>query len=218
MGVTHITNKSAEDPEATGLVEAFMKYLKKIFHTTGVEKEDPYIRLNEYLMQHRATPHSTMKKSPAELLFGRKFNTRLPDLRTNPARERADIIEAKQVDKLAKEHMKRNKDKGRYVKEHNIGVGDLVIAKRKSTKHESSYDPKPYRVQEVHGTQIKARREDGKQKTRDSQKWKKVEVQPRRRYKDMGSRDHASRYQEDTDIGATYQGKEGQGQEGREQG
>jgi hypothetical protein len=212
MGVTHITNKSAEDPKATGLVEAFMKHHKKIFHTAGVEKEDPYTRLNEYLMQRRATPHSTMEKSPAELLFGRKFNTRLPDLRTNPARERADIIEAKKVDKLAKERMKRDKDKGRYVREHNIGVGDLVIAKRKSTKHESPYDSKPYRVQEVHGTQIKATREDGKQKTRDSQKWKKVEVQPRRRYKEVGSRDHVSTYLEDTNIGVTYQGEEGREQ------
>ena len=39
MGVVHITNKSAKDPEATGLVEAFMKHLKKIFHTAGVERE-----------------------------------------------------------------------------------------------------------------------------------------------------------------------------------
>ena len=47
MGVSHITNKSAEDPEATGLVEAFMKHLKKIFHTAGVEREDPYLKLND---------------------------------------------------------------------------------------------------------------------------------------------------------------------------
>ena len=60
MGITHIANKSSEDPEATGLVEAFMKHLKKIFHTAGVDREDPYLRLNEYLMQFRATPHSTM--------------------------------------------------------------------------------------------------------------------------------------------------------------
>ena len=183
-----------------------MKHLKKIFHTSGVEREDPYIRLNEYLMQHRATPHSTMEKSQAELLFGRRFNACVPDLRTNPARERTDIIEAKKVDKLAKERMKRYKDAGRYVKEHDIVVGDLVIAKRKTTKHESAYDPKPYKVFEVHGMQIKAMREDGKQKTRDSQKWKKVNVQPRRIYKDVRSREQESRYLEDTDIGANYQG------------
>ena len=35
MGIQHVTNKSAKDPEATGLVEAFMRHLKKIFHTAG---------------------------------------------------------------------------------------------------------------------------------------------------------------------------------------
>ena len=32
-----------------------------------------HLRRNEYLRQHRATPHSTMEKSPAELLFGRRY-------------------------------------------------------------------------------------------------------------------------------------------------
>ena len=55
MGIKDITNKSAKDPEVTGLVKAFMRRLKKILHAAGVEKEDPYLRLN-YLMQFRATP------------------------------------------------------------------------------------------------------------------------------------------------------------------
>ena len=137
MGVTHITNKSAEDPEAIGLVEAFMKHLKKIFHTAGVEREDPFMKLNYYLMQFRATPHATMKKCPAVLLFGRRYNTKLPNMRTNPAKERKDMFEAKKVDKMAKERMKRYKDTSRYVKDHDIEVGDLVISKRKTTKHDS---------------------------------------------------------------------------------
>ena len=90
-------------------------------------------------------------------------------------------------------------------------MGDLVISKRKTTKHESVYDPKPYKVIAVYGTQIKAMREDGKHKTRDSQKWKRVSVQPRRRYKDMRSAEHTSKYLEDTNIGATYQGEGGRG-------
>ena len=182
-----------------------MKHLKKIFHTAGVKREDPYLKLNEYLMQFRATPHSTMKKCPAELLFRRKFNTKLPDLRTNPAKDRKDTIEAKKVDKLAKERMKSYKDASRYVREHDMEVGDLVIAKRKTTKHDSVYDPKPYKVVTVHGTQIKGMREDGKHKTRDSQKWKRVQVQPRRRYTDLESTTSKSKYLEDTDIGAGYQ-------------
>ena len=52
MGIEHVTNKSTEDPEAKGLVEAFMCHLK-IFHMAGVK--DPYLRLSNYLMQFRAT-------------------------------------------------------------------------------------------------------------------------------------------------------------------
>ena len=80
-----------------------MRHLKNIFHTAGVEKEDPYLRLNNYPMQFRATPHATMRMCPEELLFGRKFVTKLPDLRTNPAKDRRDIMEAKGEDKLAKD-------------------------------------------------------------------------------------------------------------------
>ena len=92
LGIKHSTNRSAEDPEATGQVEAFMKHLKKIFHTAGVAREDPYMRINNYLMQYRATPHPTTKKCPAELLFHRKFVTKLPDMRENPAKDCGDII------------------------------------------------------------------------------------------------------------------------------
>ena len=107
LGIDHCTNRSAEDPEASGQVEAFMKHLKKIFHTAAVAKEDPYLKINDYLMQYRATPHPTTKKSPAELLFNRKFITRLPDLRRNPALGREDIKEAfEKIQPLLKKHTK----------------------------------------------------------------------------------------------------------------
>ena len=197
-GVVHIT-------KATGLVEAFMKHFKKIFQTAGVEREDPFMKLNDYLMQFRATLHATVKKCPAELLFSRRFNTKLPDLRTNPAKKRKDIVEAKKVDKLAKERMKKYKDASRHVKDHDIEVGDLVIAKRRTAKDDSIYNPKPYKVVTVHATQVKGMREDGKHKTRDSQKWKRVQVQARRRYTDLKSTESTSKYLDDTDIGAGYQ-------------
>ena len=71
------------------------------------------------------------------------------------------------MNKLAKDRMKKYKDASRHVKDHNIEVGDLVISKRKTTKHDSIYDPKPYKVVAVYGTQVKAMHEDGKYKTRD---------------------------------------------------
>ena len=163
-----------------------------------MEREEPHRRLNNYLTQFRATPHGTMRKSPAELLFGRKFGTKLPNLRTNPAKARKDIMEAKEDDKMAKAKMKKYKDASRHVREHGIKVGDLVIAKRKVTKHDLAYNPKPYKVVATYGTQIKGMQEDGKYKTRDSQKWKQLQVQARKSY---GEVERPSRYLDETDIG-----------------
>ena len=65
VGVKHYTNLSAEDPEATGLVEAYMKHIKKVFHTSAVSGEDPYLQMQEHLVNFRATPHPTTGKRPA---------------------------------------------------------------------------------------------------------------------------------------------------------
>ena len=47
-------------------------------------------------------------------------------------------MEAKEEDKRAKDKMKKYKDASRHVREQGIEVGDLVIAKRKITKHDSA--------------------------------------------------------------------------------
>ena len=142
VGVDHRVNLSAEDPEATGLVEAFMKHIKKVFHTSAVSGEDPYLQINDHLLQFRATPHPTTGKSPAELLFGRKFRTKLPDVRSNPASLRTDITEARAADKLAKAAMKIYKDAHTHAKPHVIKMGDQVLLKQKTAKHTSVYDPR----------------------------------------------------------------------------
>ena len=100
-----------------------------------------------------AVQGNAMRKCPAELLFGRQFVTKLPDLRTNPAKDRKEIVEANKDDKLTKDKMNKYKDDSRHVRAHGIKVG--VIVKRKETKHNSTYDPKPYNVVATYGTQIK---------------------------------------------------------------
>ena len=163
-----------------------MRHLKKIFHTAGVERVDPYLKISNYLMQFRATAHATMRKSPAELLFGRKSVTKLPDLRTNLARDRKDIVEAKEEDKVPKDKMKKYKDYSRDVKDHNIKVGNLVITNRKVTLQGGRHIQDPDR-------------HDGKHKTRALQRWKKVEVQQKRSNGEVAGR---SRYQDEPNIGA----------------
>ena len=97
-------------------------------------------------MQHMATPYPTTKKYPAELLFNRKFVTKLPDLRTNPAKGRADIKEAREEDRKAKEKMKEHKFDSNRAKDQVNKVGYQVLLKRKTTKHDSIYNPEAYNV------------------------------------------------------------------------
>ena len=170
-GIIHKITRAADDPEANGTCEAWMKHLKKIWHVSYVEGKDPIIELNKHLRQVRVTPHPTTGMSPAELLFNRSYRDKLPDMRPNLVTNRSDIVEAREKDKREKERMKKYKDANRNVKAHNIKVGDKVLLERKSTKRKSSYDPDPYEVVEVSGTQIKAKR-GRSAKLRDAQKWK----------------------------------------------
>lgn len=78
-GIQHKTTTSAEDPEANGLTESFMKHLQKIWHTSTVNKKHPKAEINKHLRMYRATPHPSTGKHPAELLFNRPFNSRLPN-------------------------------------------------------------------------------------------------------------------------------------------
>lgn len=178
-GIEHKPNKSPYDPEANGLAESFMKHVKKIWHTATLEQKDPTLEINKHLRVQRATPHPSTGVAPAELLYGRLYKTRLPDMRTDPASSRPDILQARERDKQAKMKQKEYKDAKTNVKPHSIQEGDKVLLGRKQTKLKSPYDPAPYTVIQVHGTQIVARRGE-QQKTRDSQYWKKVDTVPRR--------------------------------------
>ena len=78
----------AEDPEETGHAEAFRWHLKKTIHKAGVEREEPYLRRNNDLMQFRATAHGT-----------RSNGTKAPNLRNNPAKAKKYKEGAKEDDK-----------------------------------------------------------------------------------------------------------------------
>ena len=201
INVKHIPNHSALDPEATGLAEAFMKHIKKVFHTSGVDHTDPYLLIHEHLMQFRATPHPTTGKSPAELLFGRIYKTKLPDIRPNPAGIRPDIVEARANDETAKARQKYYKDRKSQVRINTIIPGDKVLLKRRTTKLNSVYEPEPYTVTHTWGSQVEAVRR-GSVKTRDAQRWKKVSIQPKKTFNNV-TVPTASQDREDPDIGAS---------------
>ena len=71
-GTKHVTNKDSENPEAKGHVEALRQHLKEIDQMAGEEREEPGLRLNNYIMQFKATTHTTKRKCPEEKLVGRR--------------------------------------------------------------------------------------------------------------------------------------------------
>jgi hypothetical protein len=158
-----------------------MEHHGKIWHTSIIDKKDPYMEVNKHLRVTRATPHISTGKSPAEILFVRKYITRLSDLRVDQAQGRQDIQEALEEDRKAKERQKKYKDQKRYVGDHSIRAGDKVLLERRVTKTNSPYDPNPYTVTQTHGTKITATRE-GTIRNRDAQKWKKVVLVQKRDY------------------------------------
>ena len=50
----------------------------------------------------QATPHQATGASPADFLFGRSFRMNLPENRSNPAKGRQNILEARDRDRKEK--------------------------------------------------------------------------------------------------------------------
>ena len=192
-GIKHTTTMSAEDPEANGLAEAFMKIIKKIWHTCTMTKRDAMAEINKRLQAYRATPHPTTGKAPAELMYGgRTYRTRLPDKKTQLAS--LAITEAQETDRQQKLKQKQFKDSRQYVKQHDFELGDLALLRQRQTKRNPPYDPHPYHVTNVRGHQITGRR-NGKVITRDAQKWKRLKEK-----KSLRQTDTFDTYSSDDDI------------------
>ena len=171
---------SPEDPKANGLAENFMKVINKIWHISKIEGKNPKQEINKFLRQYRATPHySTTGKSSSSLMFNFSCRTRLLELK-QPALQH-DI---RQQNEKAKRQQKMYKDNKRNVCHHNIDLGDKVLLLQKKTKSQPQYNPTPYQVTKVRGTQITAARGD-EIKTRDAQKFKKVQLQANNNYGEL---------------------------------
>jgi hypothetical protein len=79
MGVSHKLTTPLW-PRANGEVESQNRSLLKAMRAAHAEKRNWRTELNKYLLAYRSTPHTTTGKSPAELLYGRSLNTKLPDI------------------------------------------------------------------------------------------------------------------------------------------
>ena len=62
--------------------ETFMKPLLKAFKTSHTEGKNWRAELFHFLLNYRATPHTTTNVAPADLMFRRSIRTKLPQVRS----------------------------------------------------------------------------------------------------------------------------------------
>jgi hypothetical protein len=74
-------------PATNGQAERFVQIMKQSLRAMENEPGDITLKLSRFLMQYRITPHTTTKRSPAELMFGRKIRSRLDIMRSNIQQE-----------------------------------------------------------------------------------------------------------------------------------
>lgn len=128
-------------------------------------------QLNIFLREYRATPHSTTGRPPAELIFQRKMNIKIPS--ANPVTIHADK-DVRQKDTMAKAKMKAHSDVRRHATPSNIKPGDVVLCRQqKKNKLTTPYSKEPLTVTQVKGPMVTAGR-NGYAITRNSSFFKKI--------------------------------------------
>lgn len=118
--------------QANSEAENFMKPMGKAIRAAHAERKDWKKELYRFLLNYRATPQTTTKFSPAELLFNREIRTKLPSkLNKN---ETVVDQQVRENDRNAKRKMKENADKLANAKEMEIQIGDTVLVRKKKAE------------------------------------------------------------------------------------
>ena len=167
-----LTPVTPDDPQCNGSVESFVKVMCKLLHTAVSENKDPKTELHNYLLHYRATPHSTTGRSPAELLFNCKLQTKLPQIFT--VKECDDLKDMRERHDEKRLKQKKHFDIHKRARTKNIAVGDKVLIRQNKTTLKPPIDPSPYTVTEVNGNRVLAQRSDGSTRIRDKNNLKKL--------------------------------------------
>ena len=157
-------------PQANGECERFMRNIGKTMRIAHSLRLNWRCELQKFLRNYRATPHSTLQKTPAELLFSRSFRTRFPES-ADPATK--DKFGFNERDQRSKDQMKSYADHRRRARVNDLAVGDCVLIRQPAkSKVTPPFDPDPFTVIEVKGSMITVQRK-GKRITRNTSFFKK---------------------------------------------
>ena len=129
-------------PQANGEVERQNRSLLKRMRIAQAEGKDWKKEVRKYLVACWSTPHTTTGVSPAELLFGRKMRTKLPELR-----EEVIATEVRDRDSGMKAKAKMYADNKRNAKHSDLSPGDKVLVKQdRQNKLSTPFSPEPHEV------------------------------------------------------------------------
>ena len=127
--------------------------------------------IRKYLVAYRSTPHTTTGVSPAELLFGRKMRTKLPELKGESTES-----EMRDKDGEMKAKAKWYADKKRNAQESDLAPGDQVLVKQeRKNKLSTPFAPEPYDVVTKTGNSVVVESPEGVQLMRNTTHVKRYE-------------------------------------------
>ncbi len=161
-------------PNANGEVENFMKTLGQFIRKTSVENKNWKKEINQFMMNYRATPHSTTMVPPAELLFKRNIKTKLPQV---PNARDKDDAEVHMRDTNQKAKMKGYADARRHTKQSTLQVGDNVLVKQVKARPgqlQTPFGREPHIVVALKGSMVILKSPTGKRFARNRAHVKKI--------------------------------------------
>ena len=158
-------------PQANGEVERQNKSLLKRMKIAQAEGKEWKKEIRKYLVAYRSTPHTTTGVSPAELLFGRKMRTKLPELK-----EESTESEMRDRDGEMKAKAKRYANKKRNAQESDLAPGDQVLVRQeRKNKLSTPFAPEPYDVVTKTGNSVVFESPEGVQLMRNTTHVKRYE-------------------------------------------
>jgi hypothetical protein len=164
-----------EHPQGNGLAEKMMASIVKLTHASLAEGKDPKTEITQWLLNYRNTPHPSTRKTPSELMMNRRVRTKVPMY--IPPSTSSSHQDGQQNDTAARQKQKLYADKHRRARQQEVKVGDKVLLWQKKTTTKQPYDPDPYQVTQVVGTQVTGERR-GKQRISNIEKWKVITPRP----------------------------------------
>ena len=169
QGIRH-HRVTAKWPQANGEVERQNRSLLKRLQIAHAEKGNWRRELTTYLAAYRSLSHPMTGVSPAELLFGRKMRTKLPELSDVHVEQ-----EVRDRDSEQKSKSKTYADTRRGASYSEVLPGDQVLVQQeKRDKLSTRFDPNPYTVLSKHGNSLVVQSKEGVQYSRNTSHTKKL--------------------------------------------